>query len=411
MSSSENNSLSDDDIIDQSDNLNLEGSILNKYNILTELGKGSYSIVWLAYNIENSKYYAIKVQHPNEYKEGKEENKFMKRLPSNLNFFNKLVEDFTETRESKNYLCSVYDLHCSNLDCIIRKGNYEDGMPIECVKYIMIQLLEACVHLHNKLKVYHADIKTDNILLKGTNKYIGSIIDLYNKMDFNDIYSTAKKESSSNGELSRDKKIKIRKRVHAEIYNKIINILNEYNIDKYDVDDKYIKESNISLSDFGSFVEDGEYYDEAFGTRYYRSPENILVGKSSFPNDIWALGCTFYELLTGRILFDPDKDRKFNRDFYHLKLINEVCGDFKPTFLKSTKIWKNFFDSKYKLKFIEDLEFKNKIENKLGEDHLFLPIIKGMLKISPSERLTAMEALSFLKKSYCSAPTSEIPTV
>jgi len=397
MSSSEI-SLSDDDVIDQNDNLNLEGLILNKYNILTELGKGSYSIVWLAYNIENSKFYAIKVQHPNEYKEGKEENKFMRKLPSNLIFFNKLIEDFVETKESKNYLCSVYELHCSNLDCIIRKGKYTDGLPLICVKNIMIQLLEACVHLHNKLKVYHADIKTDNILLKGTNKYIGSFMDLYNKMNFNDIYSKVKKESTTNSELSREKKVKIRKKVHYEIYNKITNIINEYNIDKYEVDDKYINESNISLADFGSFVEDGEYYDEAFGTRYYRSPENILVGKSSYPNDIWALGCTFYELLTGRILFDPDKDRDFDRDFYHLKLINEVCGDFKQSFLKSTKLWKKFFDSKYNLKFTKDLEFKNKLENKLGENHPFLSVLKGMLKISPSERLSSTEALSLLKQ-------------
>jgi len=397
MSSSEI-SLSDDDIIDQSDNLDLEGSILNKYNILTQLGKGSYSIVWLAYNIENSKYYAIKVQHPNEYKEGKSENKFMRKLPSNLSFFNKLIEDFVETRESKNYLCTVYELHCSNLDCIVRKGKYEDGLPLICVKNIMIQLLEACVHLHNKLKVYHGDIKTDNILLKGTNKYIGSLIELYNKMNFNEIYLSAKKEASPNDDLSREKKIKIRKKIHSEIYNKIINVINEYSIDKFEVDDKYITESNVSLADFGSFVEEGEYYDEAFGTRYYRSPENILVGKSSYPNDIWALGCTCYELLTGRILFDPDKDKEFNRDFYHLKLINEVCGNFKPNFLKSTKIWKNFFDSKFKLKFNKDLEFENKLIRKLGADHPFLNLLTGMLKISPSERLTSTEALSLVKQ-------------
>jgi len=398
-SSSESNmSLSDDDIIDQTDNLDIEGSILNKYNILTQLGKGSYSIVWLAYNIENSKYYAIKIQHPNEYKQGHAENKFMKKLPSNLDFFNKLIEDFVEIQNSKKYLCTVYELHSSNLDSIIRKGKYEDGLPIDCVKTIMIQLLEACIHLHNKLKVYHADIKTDNILLKGTNKYIGSLIELYNKMNFNEIYLSAKKEASINNELSREKKIKIRKKIHSEIYNKIINVINEYNIDKFEVDDKYILQSNISLADFGSFVEDGEHYDESFGTRYYRSPENILVGKSSYPNDIWALGCTCYELLTGRILFDPDKDKNFNRDFYHLKLINEISGDFKPSFLKSTKLWKNFFDSKFKLKLTEDLEYTNKLEKKLGENNPFLEIIKGMLKISPSERLTASEALYMIKK-------------
>jgi len=115
-------SISDDDIIDHSENLNLAGCILNKYNILTELGRGMYSIVWLAFCIENKKYYAIKVQHPNEYKDGVNENAFVKLLP-NISVLNTIIHDFKEIRNNQKYLCTVYNLHCSNLDCILRKGN------------------------------------------------------------------------------------------------------------------------------------------------------------------------------------------------------------------------------------------------------------------------------------------------
>lgn len=391
---SNSNSLSDDDIIEQSDNLELEGSILNEYNILCELGRGAYSIVWLGYNISSLKYYAIKVQNPNEYKEGKSENDFMKQLPKNIDSLNKLIFDFVEVRNNKKFLCSVYELHCSNLDSIIRKGKYEDGLPQDIVKNIMIQLLEGCDHLHQKMKVYHADIKTDNILLKGQTKKINSLIELYNKMNFHELYLQAKKEHNK---LTQDKKIKIRSRIHLEIYNKVVNILNEYDIDKYDIDEKYITNCKISLADFGSFVKDGEFYDEAFGTRYYRSPENILVGNSSYPNDIWALGCTFYELLTGQILFDPDKDKQFDRDAYHLKLINELCGEFSHSFLKKTKLWKKYFDSNCKLKITKDLNHKTKLEDKLGNNSM-IPIIKGMLKINPNERLTTFDCLQMLKE-------------
>lgn len=391
---SNSNSLSDDDIIEQSDNLELEGSILNEYNILCELGRGAYSIVWLGYNISSLKYYAIKVQNPNEYKEGKSENDFMKQLPKNIDSLNKLIFDFVEVRNNKKFLCSVYELHCSNLDSIIRKGKYEDGLPQDIVKNIMIQLLEGCDHLHQKMKVYHADIKTDNILLKGQTKKINSLIELYNKMNFQELYLQAKKEHNK---LTQDKKIKIRSRIHLEIYNKVINILNEYDIDKYDIDEKYISNCKISLADFGSFVKDGEFYDEAFGTRYYRSPENILVGNSSYPNDIWALGCTFYELLTGQILFDPDKDKQFDRDAYHLKLINELCGEFSHSFLKKTKLWKKYFDSNCKLKITKDLNHRSKLEDKLGNNSM-IPIIKGMLKINPNERLTTFDCLQMLKE-------------
>uniref|UniRef100_A0A6C0DA95 non-specific serine/threonine protein kinase n=1 Tax=viral metagenome TaxID=1070528 RepID=A0A6C0DA95_9ZZZZ len=401
MSSTEseyNESLSDDDLMEHEDNLELKGLILNKYNIITELGRGSYSIVWLGYNIENAKYYAIKVQNPREYKEGISENKFMKKLPKGYTEFNKLIDEFVSVKDNKNFLCSVYDLHYGNLDTILRKGKYQDGMPYEMVKPIMIQILKAVEYMHNRMKVCHADIKSDNILIKGINKYNSRIIELYD--DFKNYYSKAKTEYTK--KLTSEKKHKIRSKIHGEMCNKINEVLEQETLDKYSIDDTYLNDCKISLADFGSFVEEGEYYDESFGTRYYRSPENILIGKSSFPNDIWAVGCTFYELLTGRILFDPDKDKNYDRDFHHLKLINEVCGDFPYNFLKKTKLHRNFFDKECKIKMEKDLSFTNKIENKLSnilDPNLYtqtLKLIKGMLEIDPHRRLTATECLNLL---------------
>ena len=189
-----------------------------------------------------------------------------------------------------------------------------------------------------------------------------------------------------------------------DIYNKISIIINESDIDKYDIDEDYIINSHVCLADFGQFVEDGEYYEESFGTRYYRSPENILVGKSTFPSDVWALGCTFYEILTGRILFDPDKDKQYTRDDYHLKLINETCGDFSKSFLKSTKLYKSYFNDN-KIKMNKNLDYTNKIENKLkgvltNDNHynICIKLIKGMLEIEPSNRLTCCDALKILSE-------------
>jgi serine/threonine-protein kinase SRPK3 len=397
---SDDESLSDDEILQHSDNLNLKGEVINKYNIITELGRGSYSIVWLGYNIDNNKYYAIKVQHPNDYKAGVCENKFVSSLPKEMNTFNHLVSEFVEVKENKKFLCTVYDICCSNLDCIIRKTKYDDGLPFQTVKKMMEQLLQSCKYLHKNMKVYHADIKSDNILLKGISNYNKKIIELYNNLNYPEIYKKSKDECKN---LTSEKKNKIRRLIHKDFCNKIFNYLDQNEINKYDYDDNYILNGSICLGDFGSFVEEGEYYDESFGTRYYRSPENILVGKSSYPNDIWAVGCTFYELLTGRILFDPDKDKQYSRDDYHLKLINEACGEFSFDFLKKTKNWKKFFNSNGELKMDINLEYINKIENKLQsilngyELEISLRLIKGMLKINPEERLTASEALSILQ--------------
>ena len=44
-------------------------------------------------------------------------------------------------------------------------------------------------------------------------------------------------------------------------------------------------------------------------TRWYRSPE-LLVGDTLYgkPVDVWAIGCIFFELVTGRPLFPGDSD-------------------------------------------------------------------------------------------------------
>lgn len=48
---------------------------------------------------------------------------------------------------------------------------------------------------------------------------------------------------------------------------------------------------------------------EYVSTRWYRSPE-LLVGSNSYDHkvDVWAIGCIFVELVTGRALFAGDSD-------------------------------------------------------------------------------------------------------
>ena len=58
-------------------------------------------------------------------------------------------------------------------------------------------------------------------------------------------------------------------------------------------------------------VAGGEYKNqeltEYVATRYYRAPEVILASHEySKPIDIWGVGCTFAELLTGKVLFKSD---------------------------------------------------------------------------------------------------------
>jgi serine/threonine protein kinase len=294
-------------------------------------------------------------------------------------------------------------LHSGNLDGLIRKGDYSHGFPFNSVINIMKQLIHGLSFVHNKLNVCHADLKTDNILLKGNNKYISYVINSYNNLNFNQQYSENKKMHTN--KLSPDKKKMIKSVIHRNLCSKIFNdIDNNINLTKYDIDPYLIENCNICIADFGNFVEEGEYYDESYGTIYYRSPENTLIlnhtnNTTYYSNDIWALGCIFYELLTGKILFDPDKDQNYSREMHHLKLINELCGNYSHDFLKKTIKYKNYFDTYDKLKCTKELGIKNIVETELKRvvpsnyyDKIKNTLFK-LLTIDPSKRLNINECV------------------
>lgn len=61
-------------------------------------------------------------------------------------------------------------------------------------------------------------------------------------------------------------------------------------------------------------------------TRNYRGPEVIIRGAFDETADIWSLGCTVFELVTGRLLFRPRKTEKFSKNQDHLAQIIELIG-------------------------------------------------------------------------------------
>ena len=117
-------------------------------------------------------------------------------------------------------------------------------------------------------------------------------------------------------------------------------------------------------------------------------------------SEILAESCNWSALIfltrkiTGKLLFDPNKDSNYSRDYYHLQLIQETCGDFPKSFLKKTSYYKQFFDSNYKLKGYESDE-TNRLDRKLNEFNFDKPtreaikqILIGTLTIDPIRRWT-----------------------
>ena len=473
--SSSCNSFSSDDEYYGDNGEQFRGNIIqNRYALIEKIGYGSYSSVWLVFNIQNNNFYAMKIQNSEDYEEGIEEMKILKKLNeyNNRNIIN-LVESFEITNKEvekikikkgkKSYMkkkiyinkhvCMVMPLMAGSIYSLIREGKYVNGLPLHIVKKCLKSLLESVKIVHSTIKYCHTDLKPENMLITGISLKVKEIINEYNSYNLVEKAQNKIKETISNKQLNvNDQKYKkklrnikngIYKKIHNDILNNMISLdnnesdtesitesseeLNSDNkqnkhiklrdedrinsnssesnlVDKkinedelsdtdsdsfqnnnYEViDDDTLENGDIILTDFGSAMKISELDDE-LQTRYYRAPEIILNTNITEKIDIWSIGCIVYELFTGNILFDPDKDKKFSRDFHHLYLIEELFGKIPSYLIKNSPRRKEFFNKKNKLR-CENINNINLEEEITRENNDVVDFIQKCLVIDPKQR-------------------------
>ena len=279
-----------------------------KYAIIHKIGYGAYSSVWLAFNLQNNNYYAIKIQNAEDYDEGLEELKILKRLSTykSTNII-KLEDSFIISKKNINHIkvkkkgrikvkqeitydrniCMVLPLLACDLYTLVRKGNHKHGLPIEIINKIIKSLLESIEILHNKEKICHTDLKPENVLLSGINNKIQQIIDEYNSHNILNLVNekvTELEQKYDKNIKSQKKKIKEHKknfikRCHQEILQKMKTIESVH----YSSDEESIDEEKESTEE--EYINDDESYEknsnnskneseETYSTSSYSSSES-----------------------------------------------------------------------------------------------------------------------------------------
>ena len=171
------------------------GKTLNdKYRIESMIGKGSFSMVFKA--SYNNTEYAVKCLTKTNDSQNDEY-----AIVKDLNHPNivKVEDGFMDY----NHFFIVTELLDMNLDQMYKRYKYR---PMQ----IMLQLVNALVYLHDEKKVYHRDLKPDNILIKrqGSN-FIAKLSD----------FGLSTREPTSNGN-----RIGTPMYLSPEIYNSISGI-------------------------------------------------------------------------------------------------------------------------------------------------------------------------------------------
>jgi serine/threonine-protein kinase SRPK3 len=336
--------------------------IKNRYLILKKLGYGSFSSVWMAYDVELNKLVAIKIINPQDYKEGLLEVKIYKKLDLIDNTYLLTMLDcfevvpihskYDDFKNKKNHIVIVLPLMaCSTFD-LLKCDKYEDGLPLEICQNIINQTITGIKELE-KNGMMHTDLKPENILVCGLNREAEILKQIIDDINIKDVHAEHLSKLLKDGEDIWLISYNLYKKITKQIIQFMKDNPDMKNIKKNmkvcQVSSNYLTDIKIKICDFNLVVNTAEKLnnkDIEIQTRYYRAPEIILGAGLHQKSDYWSIGCVLFELLTGDILFDPEKDKLRSRDIHHLYLIEELAGPIPKILLEKSNKYNEFYDDK-----------------------------------------------------------------
>ena len=345
--------------------LKKEGSPLIDYEIISQLGEGTYGKVYKVKNKHNNIYRAMKQINKNYISE-RIRNKIMEEI--------KILKDLNYIYIIKLYEYYVTDKHLYLINELSNEGDLQNKLeklgtfPEFIVKVIMFQIFKALRFLNEK-NIIHGDLKLENILVISYN-------------EDNSKKNINKKEDGFIEAIKHD----------MEIINENKKKNNE------DINDNELQIYNygIKLIDFGCskiFTRTKKNFSDIIGTLVYCSPE-VLYGEYNKSCDIWSCGVIMYYLLSGRFPFEGENQEEIINKIYESKFdfnkkyFNDISDEAKDLISKCLKnqptkritieeaLNHKFFDDVKKARKITELEKKHlKNLKKLGKKTKFYQLV------------------------------------
>ncbi|KND88077.1 Serine/threonine-protein kinase SRPK [Tolypocladium ophioglossoides CBS 100239] len=357
------------------------GDLFNhdKYKIVSKLGYGAYSTVWLAFDLESKQHVALKILTADSFGQGNDtfELDILKHIRGQntskpgANPILGLLDEFEHRGPNGNHVCLVFKAMGPDMSKY-RRLFPKLKIPLPLMRDISKQLLLALSYLHDTCRVIHTDIKPQNILVETS---------AINKM-FQQAPSEAFQPDDSPLDPPND------------FYVESIQVSSA------EEDVAWSTDLSVRLADFGTASWIDKHLTEWIQPQMLRAPEVILGAGWDCKVDIWNLGLIIWELAEGRLIFDG---MWTSNDQYtpeaHLAQITAVFGSIPRRLLDRSKNRDRYFDADGRLLepstfppcALEQLSKNTDLSGSEREE--FLRFIGSIVRPDPEDRPDARELL------------------
>lgn len=409
----------------------------NRYHVVSKLGWGYFSTVWLAFDHDLQKFVALKITKSKlEYLDAaRDECSLLTDLANGegegKDRIVQLLDQFTFLGPNGKHFCLVMQVIGDNMLALIRSYDYKGlGLKNKLLPVICRDILMGAQYMHEQCKIIHTDLKPENILFERPTVSVLETMKKYKippkcgvPLAERDVSTLNKKQLKKlKRKMQQQEPQKLEESEDQETTNETQSTQSEESSNATNESEKESQSEDVSssekivelefthdpyrvkIADFGNSCWVKKHFTTDIQTRQYRCPEVITGAGYSTPADIWSLACVFFELATGDFLFDPKhKDHgsvRYSRDEDHLAQMIELLGEMPKHLQFKGKNSHKFFTKHGALANIRDLKFWN-LESVLMDKYrfekedavMFANFLNPMLQFDPARRATAKQCL------------------
>lgn len=314
--------------------------IVYRYEIVKELGRGTFGVVVKALDHKRNRHVAVKIikGKPSYTKQAKEEVKILQLLARNDPQNNAHIVRLLDVGMFRNHYILVFELLGMDLYTLCQKMQFKP-LPMTFIYQFSTQMLSSLEYSRAN-HIIHCDVKPENVVVSTT-------------------LDTAEGVTPSHP----------------------------------------LTLHNLKVIDFGSACFQDRRLYSYIQSRYYRAPEIVLGIPYTHAIDVWSFGCVLCELANGYPIFPASCEGELLERM--VEYLGPVPSDVLSKGKRTNKFYDDSNEMRSNLSkkgrqrkkpFSRSLQHFLKSAEE-SSDQLFFHLVSRCLEYNPSKRITPREAL------------------